>query len=196
MKNNSIENSRSVDGAEFLAGLSHDEWLDLLNRLRLFAARHNHGKLDVEDLVMKAITDVLTGRRNSWNAAYTPLGNLCLIIKSIASNQIAKDARLEFWDLTEKHVLNALSRLSHSSPEDIYEKSEIQEQRGRLIHRAVRGDRVLGQIVEFAIERNSWKPNQIAAELNIRKSEVYSARRRFRRRLSLILRKSRSGLGL
>src|SRR6266550_8228038 len=84
---------RGLVGAEVLRGLSEEEFDALLKRVIRFASRkcQDNRRLSPHDVVYEAITQIFTCQRASWNTNYTPFENLCLIVKSVASNQLKKD---------------------------------------------------------------------------------------------------------
>jgi DNA-directed RNA polymerase specialized sigma24 family protein len=176
-------------GATVLRGLTEDELLELLNKLRLFAARRYYGQLNVDDLAMQGITDTLAGKR-SWDVNYTPLQNLCWIVRSIASNQLQKEGGLPVYDLSAADNSSPSLLNTHLSPAEIYEADETQRNLGERIRRAIGGDNLLGRMVAFVLEQQTWKPKELAAKLNISEPAVYNAKRRIQRRLGTLLDKS------
>jgi DNA-directed RNA polymerase specialized sigma24 family protein len=187
---------RSGDcGAAILRSLPEDKLIDLLDRLRLFAAKRYYGALNCDDLAMQAITEVLVGKR-SWNPAFTTFQNLCWIIRSIAANQLEKERRAisiaydaDRIYVNSPHIINP-ARAEHSPAND-YETDETRKKISHLLRKAINKDSLLGRIVDTALNTGRWKPKEIAAKLNISESEVHNARRRIRRRLEGLLRKSK-----
>jgi DNA-directed RNA polymerase specialized sigma24 family protein len=176
-------------GAVVLRNLEVNELIDLLNRLRLFAAKRYFGRLNVDDLAMQAITDTFTGNR-SWNADYPPFENLCWIVRSIASNQLQKESRLSYDPDVETNSNQITSLPAQSSPSEIYETDEIRRDLRALFRRAVGDDGFLRQVVTLFLEKEVWKPKEMAVALNVSETEVYEAKRRIRRRLGKLLNKS------
>ncbi len=165
-------------GAAFIRGLTEDEQKALLDFLRYFAARRYFGRLNCDDLAMQALVDVLSGRRG-WNPEYTPVENLCLIVKSIASNQLVRGRR--------ESPLDPNVPSANLSPADRYEISEARLMLRLAFHRVASGDPHLGRILAVAFDMRAWKPAEIAAELQISVTAVYNAGRRIRRRLMRML---------
>jgi DNA-directed RNA polymerase specialized sigma24 family protein len=182
-------------GAAILRNLLEDELIDLLDRLRLFAAKRYYGALDCDDLAMQAIAQVLAGERG-WNPTFTPLQNLCWIIRSIAANQLEKESRIrpitcdaDRIDANSPHMINP-ARAEHSPAND-YETYETRKRINNLLNKAISKDSLLVRIVDTALNTGKWKPKEIASELNINESKVHNARRRIRRRLERLLGKSK-----
>src|ERR1044072_3974257 len=174
-------------GAAILRSLSEGDLIDLLDRIRLFAAKRYYGALNCDDLAMQALTEVLAGKR-SWNSSFTPFQNLCWIIRSIAANQLEKESRTisidsdaKHFDVDLSHIINPES--AEHSPVNDYETDEARKKIGDLFYKATNKDNLLGRIVDFTLSVGRWKPKEIAAELNISEPKVYNARRRIRRRL-------------
>jgi DNA-directed RNA polymerase specialized sigma24 family protein len=168
------------DGAAALRGMSEGELLDLINGLKVIAARRCFGPLNCEDLVMQALTDVLRGRRKgSWNSSFTPFENLCLIIRSIAGNQWDREKRAVPLDPDSAQF----ARPSHG---DDYEAGESRRRISSAFDAAIRGDDFLRDVVALALDAG-WKPRRIAEGLRVDVSKVYKAKRRIRRRLESLL---------
>lgn len=178
-------------GGAVVRGLTPGELVELLNKLRLFAAEHYYGRLNVDDLAMQAINDVLEGRR-AWNADYPPFNNLCWIIKSIASNQLRKESRLIPYDPDmEVGSEQSVPLLPvHASPAEAYEANETQRSLRALIRRVIDGDSLSRRLVELFLEWQTWKPKEMAVALNVSETEIYEAKRRMRRRIGKLLDKS------
>lgn len=178
-------------GADILRRMEADELIDLLNRLRLFAAGRYYGGVSADDLVMQAVTDVLDGKR-TWNAEFSPFKNLCLVIRSIASNQLQKEKRLIPLDQDMEYGSDRSKQLSlaYLSPAELYEADENQRGLRKLLHRAVRDDGLLRRAVMLFIDVEVWKPKEMAADLSISEPEIYEVKRRIRRRLLKLLKKS------
>jgi DNA-directed RNA polymerase specialized sigma24 family protein len=178
-------------GAAVLQSLEAYELIDLLNRLRLFAAERYYGWLSADDLVMQAVTDVLDGKRR-WNAAYPPFDNLCWVIRSIAFNQLQKEKRL--LPIGQNRESDSgqpkLLPLTHPSAAELYEADENQRDLRKVLHQAVGDDGLLRRAVALFMNGEAWKPKEMAAELSVSEPEIYEAKRRIRRRLRKLLKKS------
>jgi RNA polymerase sigma factor (sigma-70 family) len=184
-------------GAAVLQSLSEDDLIDLLDRIRLFAAKRYYGVLNYDDLAMQAITEVLESRR-SWNPAFPPFQNLCWIIRSIASNQLTKECRIVSINADAGRIDVDSALISNSahvqpSPANDYETNEARQKISAMLQHVISGDRLLSRIIDFALNSGRWRPKEIAAELNISEPEVHNARRRVRRRLERLWQKSTSG---
>jgi len=179
------------DGAAVLYGLDDKELLDLINRLRLLAARKYYGSLDIDDLVMRAVSDTFEGIR-TWNANCSPFRNLWFIVRSIASNQLKRDGRIPTCEL-DAEVTSDQTRPSTSaypSPTEIHKTAESQRDMNALIRRAIGNDGLLRKAVAVFFKRGVWKPKAMAVELGVSVQEIYEAKRRMRRRLRKLLKKS------
>jgi RNA polymerase sigma factor (sigma-70 family) len=189
--NDTRATAEQAHGAAVLQGLTPSELIEILNKVRLFAARRYHGQLNADDLAMQAITDALAGKR-TWNANYSPFHNLCWIVRSIAFNQLQKEGRLLSHDPdAEAGSSRAVPLLpTHPSPAEIHETNETQRSLRELLRRAVDDDSLLLRVVALYFERQVWKPKEMAAALNVSEPEIYKAKRRIQRRLSKLLNKS------
>jgi DNA-directed RNA polymerase specialized sigma24 family protein len=178
-------------GATVLRSLKEEELTDLINRLRLFAVGRYHGRLNADDLAMQAVADVFAGHRN-WNADYPPFYNLCWIVRSIASNQLRKERRLRSYDIDVETGFgqSLISQPVAPPPSETYETDETQRGLRALISRALGDDGLLHRLVALFDEREVWKPQEMATELNVGESEIYQAKRRLRRRLGKLRIKS------
>jgi DNA-directed RNA polymerase specialized sigma24 family protein len=179
------------DGAAVLRGLTDEELLDLLNRLMLFARRRYFGRLNVEELAMQAVTDTLSGQR-TWNTAYPVFNNLCLILKSIAFNQLQKEKHF-LPDEPEVEAIpsqSAPSLQSYPSPQEILETSETQSGLSGLLHKAAGDDELSRDVVELSLQREDWRPKEMAAVLDVPEKDIYNTRLRLRRRLGRLLNRS------
>lgn len=178
-----------VGGAAVLRSLKEEELIDLYDRLRVFASERYYGRLSADDLVMQAFADVLAHKRK-WNKDYPPFDNLCWIVRSIASNQLDKEKRLSpLTQDTESHPGLTLSSAQPSAAE-LYEADERQRGLRKLLRSAVSDDGLLRRLVALFMEWEVWKPKEMAAELDVREQEIYEAKRRIRRRLVRLRKKS------
>jgi DNA-directed RNA polymerase specialized sigma24 family protein len=184
-------NVKQSYGAAVLSGLTDEELLDLLNRLMLFAANRYFGRLNVEELAMQAFTDTLAGRR-TWNTAYPVFNNLCLILRSIASNQLQKEKPFlpDEPDVEAVSSQSAPPLQSYPSPQELLETSETQRDLSDLLHKAAGDDELSRDVVELSLQREDWKPKEMAAALDVPEKDIYNARLRLRRRLSRLLSES------
>lgn len=186
--------AQESDGAVVLRSLTDEELLELLNKLMFYAAKRYFGRLSAKDLAMQAVADTLAGQR-TLNTAYTVFKNLCLILKSIASNQLEKEKRF-LPILPDELGVDAGSSQSspllpsYPSPQEIYETSETQRDLGRQLHEAAGDDGLSRSVVEVSLEREAWKPKEMAATLNVKEKDIYNVRLRLRRRLRRRLNKS------
>ncbi|HEY0380464.1 MAG TPA: hypothetical protein VGC87_26360 [Pyrinomonadaceae bacterium] len=189
------ESPDRASGATILKSLSEDEWIDLLNRLKLFVAGHYYGPLDRDDLPMEAITEVLENRR-TWNPDFPPFQNLCWIIRSIAANQLEKERRIV---PLYPHARGADSTPTsnpapaYPSPAEDFEASETHRRISDLLQQAAGGNNLFSRIISLALKKDRWKPKEIADELKVSEPEVYNARRRIRRKLRKLLGISEGG---
>jgi DNA-directed RNA polymerase specialized sigma24 family protein len=191
---------KKLDGAEspsrkkgerVLRRLSESETDVLLEKLELFARRRYRPPLNSEDLVMEAVKAVLEHRR-TWNTDYSPFRNLCLIIISIASNESEKEKRTVSLDTSDGSPPATsspalIATTDRQSPEGRLEAAERLRRHCDLLRRAVGSDGDSGRIVEVALDKDGWKPCEIAAALNMRVSDVHNAKRRMRRELARLL---------
>lgn len=183
-----IDRQVDLSGADILSSLPADELVGLLDRLRAFVFNRYYGTLSCEDLAMEAMKRVLAGHRG-WDSDYPPFENLCWIIRSLADNQRKKDERSTSLESSSelnisKAARETLRALNNSSPADIYETARANQEIRSSIKRAIRGDGMLGRIVEFALDAGDWKPRTIAKELQIDMRQVHNAKRRMQRRLA------------
>lgn len=171
-------------GAEVLREMSDDQLLELLNKLTAFAAhqaKRYPRRLDGYDLALRAITGVLENRRRSWKPEFSPIANLCLIVKSIASNESKRKGE----DQTTPAELEIPSVCP--SPAEDYESNEFQQKLRRAFGAVAARDGFLGSVLGAADDLGHWKPREIAAELNIKAADVYKAKRRIRKMLTTLL---------
>lgn len=176
-------------GAAVLRGLTEEELLDLYERLRLFASERYFGRLNADDIIMQAFTDVFAHKRK-WNEDYPPLDNLCWIVRSIASNQLNKEKRLSPLEQETESGLGLSLPSDQPSAAELYEADEQRRGVHRLLRSAVGDDSLLRRLVALFMEWEVWKPKEMASELNVREQEIYEAKRRIRRRLAKLLIKS------
>lgn len=174
-------------GANLISDLPEDDLIELFNKLRIFARRC--GADDPDELANSAVCRVLAGSRK-LNPNYSLLENLAYIICSLAKNESAKNRRLVQLPDTDV-VASGLAGLSlsvdHVTPADSFEAAEEQMRVAeQLVRRATELDESLGRILESAL-RLGWKPREIAYDLRIPVSAVYSGKRRLYRHRATLL---------
>jgi len=180
--------NRNTVGQKVLLSLTEEQWLDLLDRLTLFTNSHYFG-IDGRDSIQEAILAVMAGRR-SWDVQKTPFHNLCLIIRSVTSNQLAKDKK--FVPLDDKTEIPAFDiplipplNLSHT---EAYEQHQCDENFRSWLRKSLDGDEMSRRVADYLIEDNSGcKTGKIAEALGEEKKEVNNARRRLMRKLRVLI---------
>jgi DNA-directed RNA polymerase specialized sigma24 family protein len=131
-----------------------------------------------DDLIAQAFEDVMEGRRKSWSLDQSPFSNLCLIVRSLASNELKrrkKDAPIEA-------VQNSPS-VSHSQVQILEDREQHQVLTSRL-KKAAEGDPLLEGILCYVIPDRRCKTSEIAAALGVSPREIHNARKRLRRKLA------------
>ena len=180
-------------GAEVLRGLSVEEFDDLLKRAIKFASKkcQYDGRVSPHDVVHEAFRQILTGQRTSWNTSYTPFENVCLIVRSVASNQIKKDRIQQLSEASIENVVPIWSVSERCTPYDIYLREENLKILWQLVYSVSADDSLLGRMVTSAKRLGCWDNRQIARELGIEKSVVYQGKRKIQRRLVRALSKDK-----
>ena len=174
-------------GRDVLRSLTEEQWLDLLNDLKLFDRRVN-SVTDRRDLVQEAILAVLEGRR-SWDLKKTPFHNLCLILKSVSSNERAKDSKYAPLDPEVEQPARdaAVNPSLNLSSIECYEERESEQNFLARLYASLQGDglsiRVVKQLIDDGQE---WKPQIIAARLGKTVREINNLRKRLRRKLKAL----------
>ena len=184
--------AKSIDhkliGRQVLQKLTEEQWLDLLDRLTLFINSY-YFDVDCKDSIQEAILAVIDGRR-SWDLNKTPFNNLCLIIRSITSNQLAKDRRFTCLDPDVENPTcdTAAMRPLNLSHTELYERRESDENFMTRLHESLQGDDLSVRVTNHLLEDDTrWKPQKIAEHLGEPVRAINNARKRLRRRLKALL---------
>jgi DNA-directed RNA polymerase specialized sigma24 family protein len=180
-------------GAEVLRALTDKELDDLLKRAIKFACKRCQygGRLSPHDVVNEAFKQIFTGQRASWNTSYTPFENLCLIMRSVASNQIKKERIQQLPEASAESVLPKWSVSERRTPYDICIGKEDLRMRWGLVYSVSADDSLLGRMVTTAKRLESWDFRQIAHDLGVARSVVYQGKRKIQRRLVRALSKDK-----
>lgn len=188
MQNYSDSIDRKRSGREILSSLSDQDWKDLIDRLKLFFKSYYYN-VDVEDLIMDAVTAVIAGKRR-WDPTTPPFHNFCSIIRSVASNKLEKEKR--FTSLTPDNEtsrthdvpLNLPSIPSHA---EAYEQRENDEVFRSRLEESLKDDALALHLADSLIDDPEVKPEQIAEDLGEEKKKVYNARKRLFRKLKALM---------
>jgi hypothetical protein len=174
----SVQESPSP-GAEVLKSIEGRELTLLINKLVIFASHSYFGPLRYEDLVMQALADVWLGKR-SLNLDYPLFKNLCLIVKSIAWNQLQKEKRYVSVEGLPEPSSEGLT------PVELYEQRVYVQSLRDLIDKVTDDDGRLNEIVEFVLDKGEWKTRMISQALNIELRLVRNAKKLMKRRLVIL----------
>ncbi|HEX7312919.1 MAG TPA: hypothetical protein VF297_03315 [Pyrinomonadaceae bacterium] len=127
---------------------------------------------------------VMSGSR-SWDVNKDPFRNLCSIVRSITSNQLAKDKRFIQLDLdTEVSACDTPSIQPSELPlAEAYEQRESDEKFRTRICESLQDDKVSLRVAQHLIDDDpEWKPQKISEALGEEKREINNARKRIARK--------------
>jgi DNA-directed RNA polymerase specialized sigma24 family protein len=175
-------------GREVLLSLSEEEWFDLFDRLQLFTSNH-YFRIDGRDPIQDAILAVIEGRRK-WDSQQTPFHNLCSIIRSVTSNQLAKDKKyipLEPDNGTHTALTTPSTQSLTPSHVEAYERRDSDEKFCARLQKSLQGDDLSLRVAEHLIQDDSeWQPRKIAKALGEEKKDINNTKRRLQRKLRLV----------
>lgn len=168
-------------GQSIAERLESINWEDLLARALLYATHQIRinkleGKVTPEDLVLNAITDLITGRRD-WPTDVTLLDALTADIKSEIAREKYLQHRRQSIPIDEEMFLVPERATQAVADRELMEK----------IFRLVSDDAELIKLVEAIFEIPDLKPSELAAMLNITTKELYTQKKRLRRKLSRLI---------
>jgi DNA-directed RNA polymerase specialized sigma24 family protein len=169
-------------GAEALRAMTEEQIGVLINHLDLLVTKRRLRNIDSADVVIEALTQVLNGQR-SLNPSYSLYENLCLIMKSVAYNEIHRKRPEQLPEISIEPSTPIWSASERRSPFDIYEESEDRKTLWKRISLAVNKDKVLKCMVDIAKSLGDWDNDEIAKQLGIEKAVVYNGKRRLQRKL-------------
>ena len=172
----------------FLDAISDDEWVELWRKLRVFAHR-KYGILfhaDVDDIVVQAVIDTMSGRRQ-WPAERMDLFSfLCGVVRSLMSHNLEKERRkvsLDSLDLRTNRRTLDLERFSTDlrHPTNL-ERHDENDLFSRQLLREFSKDAVVASILRLVLSDSNLRPREIAEALGLSMSEMRAAQKRLRRR--------------
>ena len=200
--------------SEQLAALSEEQWRDLYLRLRLFTWRRykwlSKSGVDLDDLVVKAVSDTLEGKRH-WppvdeygqpKANVSLFSFLCRVVESNVSHVWEQERRkisagliepdygalgFALEDLPVGSFEALLSVSPRADPGSAREggtdsRAIYNELRDKLFD-LVADDVELRSIVELIVADPDLKPREMAELLGLSLDRIRSAQKRLRRRL-------------
>jgi hypothetical protein len=130
---------------------------------------------------------VIEGRR-SWDLKRGPFYNLCSIIRSVTSNQLAKDKKYISLGSDDNVSLTAHATPStqplNPSHVEAYERRDSDEKFCSRLQKTLQGDDLSLLVAKHLIEDDpEWKPKKIARALGEETKEINNTRRRLQRKL-------------
>jgi DNA-directed RNA polymerase specialized sigma24 family protein len=174
-------------GREVLLSLTEKQWFDLLDRLLLFASSH-YFRIDGRDPIQDAILAVIEGRR-SWDLERSPFHNLCSIIRSVTSNQLAKDKKyISLNSAAETPETCPIPQTQPLNPSQVetYERRESDEKFCARLQKSLQGDDLSLRVASHLIENDpEWRPGKIAKALGEETKDINNTRKRLQRKLRM-----------
>jgi DNA-directed RNA polymerase specialized sigma24 family protein len=158
-----------------------------LDRLLLFAKNH-YFRIDSRDPIQNAILAVIEGRR-SWDLEQSPFYKLCSIIRSVTSNQLAKDKKYVPLDSDPKTPATRPTPPAqplNPSHVEAYERRESDEKFCAQLQKSLQGDDLSLRVASHLIEDDSeWQPRKIAKALGEDTKDIHNTKRRLQRKLRM-----------
>ena len=160
-----------VEIKEMFEGFSKDQWAIIDKRLTLFFYRHYRfePRLEPEDLIQRAKTELCEGRRH-WRPEKASLMTcLCNVMRSDASHILEKANKQGNRSLEETAETDYLKK------EGLPVYLEVCDELRHLTN----GDPVLSRMIEFFIKDPDMKPRHMQEQMpDVPKKEISKAYRR------------------